>query len=416
MKLRCHVGLGLAFLVASMALGEGATNSVDPRAGAVLQALSDYFKAAPSFKVEMEAETHIVAEGMKQEFTTRAVLTIKRPDKLAMTAKNCMIGTLMLVCDGTNVTAFLPAFNRYTVKPSRGSLDQFSQEMRASSPTFLPVIAALLERDPYEAFMKDATRVQYVGEEMRGDVACHHLTFTHQGFDCDVWIRTGPKPLLEAIKPCLAEMGGEDKMPAGMKSDVMLNLKNWEIGPDLSNSLFTITLPPDAQKTDTLYPGPTENEPEEANSPEALLLKPAPGFTLPLLGGGDFDLAAQKDKTALVLCFWTTWAGPCRLALPMLEKTAAAFKDKGVTVVSVNQQESEATLHEFLANVGVTLPVALDRNSEAADLYQVAGVPQIVVIDKSGIVRKVYLGYGEKLEDELRAALEGLTANQTAVP
>ncbi len=392
------------------------TNTVDPKAEAVLQSVSDYFKAAPSFKVEMEAETRIEAEDMKQEFTTRAVLAVKQPDKLAMTVKNSMIGTMVLVCDGTNVTAFLPAFNRYTVKPSGGSLEQLSLVMGGASPACLPVVSALMERDPYDALVKDASRIQYLGEEKRGEVACHRLKFTHPEFDCEAWIRTGPQPLIEAVKPCLAKMGLAGKLPPGMKTDVILNLTGWEVGTDLPAALFAMTLPPEAQKADSLFPGQSEEEPVEVDPTEALRLKPAPTFRLPLLAGGTFDLAAQKGQAVSVLCFWTTWAGPCRLALPMLEKLAAAFKDKGVAVVGINQQEGDAAIKEFLGNAGVTIPVALDGGSEVAGLYQVAGVPQIVVVDKSGLVREVYMGYGKSLEDELRVVLEALTAPPPAAP
>jgi peroxiredoxin len=400
----------------SLSAGAAVTNSVDPQADVVLRSLSAYFKAAPSFKVEMEAETRIESEDMKQEFTTRGSLAVKRPDKLAMMVKNSMIGAMLLVCDGTNVTAFLPGFNRYTVKPSGGSLEQLSQVMGASSPACLPVISALLERDPYEALVQNASRIQYLGEEKRGDVVCHRLKFAHQEFDCDAWIRTGPKPLLEAVKPCLAKMGVANNMPAGMKTDVILNLKEWEIGADLPSALFTIELPAEAQKADTLFPSEPETESEEPDPAEALRSKPAPAFKLPLLGGEEFDLAAHKGKAPAVLCFWTTWAGPCRFTLPMIEKTATAFKDKGVAFISINQQESDTAIQEFLKTTGVTVPVALDRNSEVAGLYQVAGVPQIVVVDKSGIVREVYLGYGKSLEDELHVVLNALTAAPLAIP
>jgi peroxiredoxin len=415
MSMRVLAGLVLAGLT-SVPVWGNTTNGVDPQAEAVLRSLSAYFLAASSFKVDLQAETRIEAQDMKQEFTTHGNLAVKRPDKLAMTVKNSMIGSMFLACDGTNFTAYLPAFNRYTVKPSGGSLEQLSKDMGASSPAFLPVISALLEQDPYQAFVKNASRVQYVGEEKRGDVACHHVKFFHKDFDCDAWIRTGPKPLLEAVKPCLAALGCASNMPPGMKTDVILQFKDWEVSTNLPDSLFAISLPAEAQKVDSLCPAVPDKEPEEADPAEALRSKPAPVFKLPLLGGGEFDLAAQKGKSAVVLCFWTTWAGPCHLALPMLEKEAAAFKDKGVVVVSINQQESEAAIREFIQNNGVTQPVAIDRNSDVAELYRVEGVPQIVVIDQSGLVRDIYLGYGKSLGDDLRGTLEALTAKPATAP
>lgn len=412
----------LAFLFSFMPLAPARadTNTVDAKAEAVLRSLSAFFKDASSFKVDMEAATRIEAEDMKQEFTTRASLMVKKPAKLVMTVRNSMIGSMILVCDGTTLTTFLPAHKRYTVKPAPASLELLSHEMGASSPACLPVISALLESDPYSALIQNAECIRYVGEEKRDGIACHHLKFTHRDFDCDAWIRSGPKPLIEAIKPCLSKMNEMDKMPEGLKTDVILQLSGWEINTDFPDSLFTLELPPDAQKSDALLPGmgDTARDEREAEPPgpaDLMRSKPAPLFKLPLLSGGEFDLAAQKDKSATLLCFWTTWAGPCRNTLPILEKLAADYKDKAVSVVSINQQESTESILAFMKHEGVRVPVALDKESEVAGLYQVAGVPQIVIIDKSGVVRDVYMGYGKTLEDDLRVILNTLAASTPAV-
>ncbi|MFO7534604.1 MAG: DUF2092 domain-containing protein [Kiritimatiellia bacterium] len=397
-----------AFLAASSFAGD--TNTVDPKAETILRALSAYFKTVPTFKVDLEAETRIESPDMKQEFTTRATLAVKKPDKIAMAVKNSMIGTLLLTCNGATFVTFLPALNRYTIKPAPDSLEKLSIEMNASSPACLPVISALLERDPFGALVNDASRILYLGEEAFNGVPCHRLKFEHSDFDCEAWIRTGPLPLLEAIKPCLAKSAALNKMPADMKANVLLQLKNWECGGELPDSLFTLELPAEAQKVDSLFPGAAAEtaENEEPDPSDALKQKPAPGFTLPLLGGGTFKLASQTNKAVTVICFWTTWAGPCRHALPMLEKTAASYKDKNVRFLFINQQEPEAAIHDFLKSAELTLPVGLDKESEVAGLYQVAGVPQTVIIDKAGIVREIYVGYGRSLEDDIRLQINEL--------
>lgn len=388
------------------------TNGVDGRAEAVLRSMSTYFKAVPSFKVDLEAETKIASEDMKQEFTTRATLAVKKPDKLAMSVKNSMIGSMLLSCNGATFITFLPALNRYTVKPAPDSLEKLSVEMNASSPACLPIISALLERDPFGALLNDTARIRYIGEESYGGVPCHRLKFEHTDFDCEAWIRTGDKPLIEAVKPCLAKSGSLNKMPPGMKAEVLLQLKNWECGVDLPDALFKIDLPAEAEKVDTLLPGAVAEaaEDDEPDAAEALRKQPAPAFKLPLLGGGAFALAPDKDKAVTVVCFWTTWAGPCRHALPLLEKTAADYKGRNVRFLFINQQENDAAIREFVKEAAITLPVALDAESEVAGLYQVEGVPQTVIIDQAGIVREVYVGYGKSLGDDVRLQLNELLA------
>jgi thiol-disulfide isomerase/thioredoxin len=335
-----------------------------------------------------------------------------------LTVRNSMMGAMFLVSNGTNITTFLPAFKRFTVRPAPQTLENLSLEMDGASPVCLPVISALLERDPYAALVKEATRVEYLGEEKRGDVACHRLQFTHKNFDCQAWISAGPKPLLLAVKPCLVKMATPDNRPPGLKAEVLLNLNGWELGCDIPDSQFALALPDDAMKSDTLLPGMEEpdNADSEENLADALHLKPAPAFKLPLLGGGTFDLAAQKGTNVVVLDFWASWCSPCRLALPVLEKTALAYKGKGVSFLSINQQESEQDIRDFLRNTGLKVTVALDSESDAAQLYKVAGIPQILVIDKAGIVRESIVGYSKTLEDELRVILDALTAPPPAAP
>ena len=392
--------------------------AVDPQADTVLRGLADHFTTIDAFRVELEAQTRLESEDMKQAFTTRATLTVQRPAKLAITVKNPMIGSLFLVCDGSNTITFLPALNRYSVRPAPKSLELLSQDMGAASPVCLPVISALLEREPYEALVKEASRIVYAGRENRGDADCHRLTFTHADFDCDAWISAGPRPVLVAVKPHLARLKGKNGFPAAMHAEVEINLNAWEIGGRIPDAAFALAIPADAQKTDTLFPvrgEPAEadagGEEEEAPDPaQALRLKPAPAFTLPLLGGGAFDLAAHKGKAPVMLLFWTSWAGPCRLLLPVFDKLARAYADKGLVCVSINEQESGDEVAAFLRDTGLKVPVALDTDSRTAALYQIAGIPQLVLIDKAGVVRESYIGYGQSLEDEVRVVLDALTA------
>lgn len=407
--MRAHFALSL-LLAALPALGQ--TNTlVDPDAEPVLRALADFYRKAPAFKVDMEADTRIESEDMKQQFTTHASLAVKKPDKLALDVRNSMIGTMRLACDGSTITTYLPGPNKYTVKPAPDSLEKMSRDMGASSPACLPVISALIERDPYAALLQQASRIRYAGREKRGDVLCHRLTFTHDEFDCDAWIRIGDRPLLESIKPSLAKLGASGKLPQGMKADALLTLTGWDFPTNMPDALFTITLPAEAQQTESLIPGMGEMDGETDEEPdpgELLRLKPAPLFTLPELGGGTFDLAAEKGRHVVLLCFWTTWAGSCRQTLPVLEKLAAAYQDKQVLVLTINPREPEAVIREFLKAEKLALRVGLDRTSDVAENYQVLGIPQIIIIDKAGIVRDVYMGYGKDLERDLRERLDAV--------
>ena len=120
---------------------------------------------------------------------------------------------------------------------------------------------------------------------------------------------------------------------------------------------------------------------------------PAPEFTLATLDGEEITLSELRGKPVIVN-FWASWCGPCRLEMPDLQET---FTEQGdlLTVLGVNLTERDGDLDEvaaFIDEFGVTFPIVLDTEGEVADLYQVRGQPASVFIDADGVVSTVFYG------------------------
>ena len=134
--------------------------------------------------------------------------------------------------------------------------------------------------------------------------------------------------------------------------------------------------------------------------------RPAPAFALADLDGKPVTLAQQKGHV-VVLDFWATWCGPCRAGMPHLAEAAKTYADRGVRVFAINREEEVATIRAFLAKESLTgLRVLLDPDGKVAAGYRVTGIPQTVVIDASGRVTKVIVGFGPNTGDELNTAIE----------
>jgi len=148
--------------------------------------------------------------------------------------------------------------------------------------------------------------------------------------------------------------------------------------------------------------------PESGGESSPLLNQPAKAFKLPLMAGGDFDLAQEKGKV-IVLDFWATWCGPCIKSLPDMIDQMSAFDPKKVRFIGVNQAEPKEQVKTFLETRGWKFEVALDANQRIGQSFGVEGIPHTVIIGPDGKVAYVKTGYepdgAKKIAEQVRKLL-----------
>ena len=127
--------------------------------------------------------------------------------------------------------------------------------------------------------------------------------------------------------------------------------------------------------------------------PESIPLRghPAPEFSLQTLDGEALSLSELRGQ-AIVLNFWATWCPPCRAEMPELQAAYQAYRSGGLVVLGVNQAEEAPVVRAYLEELGLTFPVVLDANYEAASLYAVNSLPTTFFIDRDGIIRGMVVG------------------------
>ena len=111
----------------------------------------------------------------------------------------------------------------------------------------------------------------------------------------------------------------------------------------------------------------------------------APAFTVTLLdGSGHFDSRAHLGKHVLVVRFQASWCKVCNEEAPGLERIYQKYRPRGVQLVSVQVQDTEADARQFLEANKATYPAGLDPRLKVANRFGFRGTPYTVVINKRG--------------------------------
>src|SRR3954447_2191332 len=105
-------------------------------------------------------------------------------------------------------------------------------------------------------------------------------------------------------------------------------------------------------------------------------------FTLTDLEGESWHLQELRGKVVLVN-FWATWCPPCRKEMPDLQALFDKYKNKGVIVFSISDEE-EKKIKPFIQAQNITYPVMLDPGRKVHELFQVEGIPKSFVYDREG--------------------------------
>ena len=120
---------------------------------------------------------------------------------------------------------------------------------------------------------------------------------------------------------------------------------------------------------------------------------PAPDFTLSTLDGEQVSLSDFRGQP-VIINFWATWCGPCRIEMPEFQEAFSEHESDGLVVLGVNltERDSVNAVPAFLEEFGLTFPVVLDADGDVANTYKVFGQPASIFVDQNGDVHQVFYG------------------------
>ena len=110
----------------------------------------------------------------------------------------------------------------------------------------------------------------------------------------------------------------------------------------------------------------------------------APNFTLKSLDGEEVSLNEFRGKYVLVN-FWATWCGPCKIEMPSLEALYQRFKNKNFVLLAIsNDMFGASIVKPFVKANHLNFTILLDQRLKASNAFGVTSLPSTFMIDPKG--------------------------------
>ena len=134
----------------------------------------------------------------------------------------------------------------------------------------------------------------------------------------------------------------------------------------------------------------------------------APDFQLIDLQGNWQALPDYRGKVVL-LNFWATWCGPCRVEMPSMERVYQDLKDEGFAILAISSDpQGSIVTRPFVAAQGLTFPILHDSDYRVSGSYGVRTLPMSFLIDRNGTLTQRVFGARDWNSAEARALIRGL--------
>ena len=134
----------------------------------------------------------------------------------------------------------------------------------------------------------------------------------------------------------------------------------------------------------------------------------APDFTLKTIDGKDVKLSDLRGK-AVLLNFWATWCGPCKIEIPWFMELEKQYASQGLVVIGVAMDDNaKDVVPKFAQDMKIDYPVLLGTDQVADQYGGVEGLPTTFYIGRDGKIVKRIAGLTSHsdIEESIKAALE----------
>jgi hypothetical protein len=257
--------LACTTILLTLAAGSPAqeVTNIDSHAEQVLRAACQYLAESPFFSLNAEIwREHVTSEGEKLQFSRSMDMEVKRPNRLhaEILSSHSQRGFWY---DGKSLTVLDRKHQLFSTTSMTGTLDETLDRAHDQFGIDLPMID-LAVSDPFKSAMAKVQTARYFGMAPAMGFSCHHLAFTQENIDWQVWIQDGPQPLIRKFVITHKNEPGSPEFTA--------LIREWNLTARISDADFVFEPPPGTLKiqmsAEPVEPGEgTVPRPTGANEP-----------------------------------------------------------------------------------------------------------------------------------------------------
>jgi len=243
------------------------------------------------------------------------------------------------------------------------------------------------------------------GRATVGDAPCQILRVTHKSDSASATLLFFIDEL--GLPRRIERVRGGDGAPAHTQ---VLLLNDLKTDQSLGSSYFVLQTPEGYKVKSARPPAPKRaarerSQPEESAKGNGLLAvgSAAPDWVLKDSSGKSVRLSSLRGRV-VVLDFWATWCGPCKVAMPAVQKLHEKFKDKPVSIFGLSCWES-GDAAGYMKKQNFTYGLLL-KGDDVAKQYKVQGIPTFYVIGPDGSVLWNSVGFDPAHAADIELAIE----------
>ena len=119
----------------------------------------------------------------------------------------------------------------------------------------------------------------------------------------------------------------------------------------------------------------------------------APHFALKDKSGATIKLSDYRGKV-VILDFWATWCGPCRMEIPGFVKLREKYASQGMEIIGVSlDRPGWQVIEPFMQEYNINYPIVLGDRDIVMSYGGVQSIPTTFIIDRDGVIVEKVVGY-----------------------